>query len=255
MIWTYMGPDQAESLPPLPNPRMESGAGGAGAHLACACRSATGCRRSRARSTPRTRRCCTGASTRRAPPAPGSRSATCGRPSKCIKQDFGMSIAARRNYDANTLYWRVNQFMLPFYTLVPPLSPFPDLSGHAWVPIDDENTLCIMFSYHPSKPLLEKTRQVFAEDHKGRESGHASRHALVEHPVTVPLCRLLDQIQSAERLPVRLRGAADHLVLGPAGALGAGRCLSERRLADLRPHQGDALLERYRHRDDAALHS
>jgi len=30
--------------------------------------------------------------------------------------------------------------MLPFYTLVPPLSPFPDLSGHAWVPIDDENT-------------------------------------------------------------------------------------------------------------------
>ena len=68
---------------------------------------------------------------------------------ECIKQDFGMSIAARRNYDANTLYWRVNQFLLPFYTLVPPLSPFPDLSGHAWVPIDDENTLCIMFSYHP----------------------------------------------------------------------------------------------------------
>src|SRR5262249_11227921 len=79
---------------------------------------------------------------------------------ECIKQDFGMSIAARRNYDANTLYWRVTQFILPFYTLVPPLSPFPDLSGHAWVPIDDENTLCIMFSYHPSQPLLPKTRQI-----------------------------------------------------------------------------------------------
>jgi len=26
---------------------------------------------------------------------------------------IGMSIAARRNYDANTLYWRVNQFLLP----------------------------------------------------------------------------------------------------------------------------------------------
>jgi phenylpropionate dioxygenase-like ring-hydroxylating dioxygenase large terminal subunit len=105
---------------------------------------------------------------------------------ECVKQDFGMSIAARRNYDANTLYWRVNQFMLPFYTLVPPLSPFPDLSGHAWVPIDDENTLCIMFSYHPSQPLLAKTREVFAEGHKGRESGHASRNALVKQPVTVP---------------------------------------------------------------------
>jgi phthalate 4,5-dioxygenase len=97
-----------------------------------------------------------------------------------------MSIAARRNYDVNTLYWRVNQFMLPFYTLVPPLSPFPDLSGHAWVPIDDENTLCIMFSYHPSEPLRPKTRQIFAEGHNGRESGHASRNALVQHPVTVP---------------------------------------------------------------------
>jgi phthalate 4,5-dioxygenase len=105
---------------------------------------------------------------------------------ECIKQNFGMSIAARRNYEENTLYWRVNQFLMPFYTLVPPLSPFPDLSGHAWVPIDDENTLCIMFSYHPSQPLLPRTRQVFEEGHKGRESGHASRHALVQHPVTVP---------------------------------------------------------------------
>jgi phthalate 4,5-dioxygenase len=105
---------------------------------------------------------------------------------ECIKQDFGMSIAARRNYDQNTLYWRVNQFLLPFYTLVPPLSPFPDLSGHAWVPIDDENTLCIMFSYHPSQPLASKTRKIFEEGHNGRESGHASRHALLERPATVP---------------------------------------------------------------------
>src|ERR1700676_3546116 len=74
----------------------------------------------------------------------------------------------------------------PFYTLVPPLSPFPDLSGHAWVPIDDENTLCIMFSYHPSQPLAPKTRKIFEEGHNGRESGHASRHSLVQKPVTVP---------------------------------------------------------------------
>jgi len=105
---------------------------------------------------------------------------------ECIKQDFGMSIAARRNYDEDTLYWRVNQFLLPFYTLVPPLSPFPDLSGHAWVPIDDENTLCIMFSYHPSQALLPKTRRVFEQGHNGRESGHASRDALLQRPVTVP---------------------------------------------------------------------
>ena len=44
---------------------------------------------------------------------------------ECIRQDFGMSIAARRRLDENTLYWRVNQFIMPFFTLVPPQSkPF-----------------------------------------------------------------------------------------------------------------------------------
>ena len=105
---------------------------------------------------------------------------------ECLKQDFGMSIAARRNYDETHNYWRVNQFLLPFYTLVPPLTPHPDLSGHAWVPLDDENTLCIMFSYHPSKPLLERTRQIFAEGHNGRETGHASRNALRSDNPMVP---------------------------------------------------------------------
>jgi hypothetical protein len=54
------------------------------------------------------------------------------------------------------------------------------------VPIDDENTLCIMFSYHPSQPLAAKTRKIFEEGYNGRESGHASRHALVQQPPTVP---------------------------------------------------------------------
>ena len=105
---------------------------------------------------------------------------------ECLQQDFGMSIAARRNFDDANYYWRVNQFMLPFYTLVPPLTPFPDLSGHAWVPLDDENTLCIMFSYHPSQPLLERTRRIFEEGHHGRETGHVSKQALREDNPAVP---------------------------------------------------------------------
>ena len=173
---------------------------------------------------------------------------------ECIKQDFGMSIAARRNYDANTLYWRVNQFMLPFYTLVPPLSPFPDLSGHAWVPIDDENTLCIMFSYHPSEPLRPKTRQIFAEGHNGRESGHASRNALVQHPVTVPYAGYWTKYNPQNGFQFDYDVPAHDLVLGLARAVGAGRCLPERRFTDLRPYKRKSLLERYRHRDDAPLH-
>ncbi len=105
---------------------------------------------------------------------------------ECIRQDFGMSIAARRRLDEQTFYWRVNQFVMPFTTLVPPQSKFPDLSGHAWVPMDDTHTLCLMFSYHPSQPLPARTRQLFEQGHDGRETGHASQSAFVKKDATVP---------------------------------------------------------------------
>lgn len=108
---------------------------------------------------------------------------------ECKRQGIGLSIAARRVLDASTHYWRVNQFMLPFYTLVPPQSQYPELSGHAWVPMDDEHTLCIMFSYHPSQPLYEKSRKVFEQGHAGRETGHPSVHAYAPRPPTTPYAR------------------------------------------------------------------
>ena len=156
---------------------------------------------------------------------------------ECVKQDFGMSIAARRNYDANTLYWRVNQFMLPFYTLVPPLSPFPDLSGHAWVPIDDENTLCIMFSYHPSEPLLPPRHG--RSSRKGTRAARAGTPAATrsfKQPVTVPYAGLLDEVQSAERIPVRLRIPAHDMVGCPPVAKAA--IPGGFRLADRMPRSG-----------------
>jgi phthalate 4,5-dioxygenase oxygenase subunit len=105
---------------------------------------------------------------------------------QCQRQDFGVSIAARRRLDNGMLYWRVNQFVMPFYSLVPPQSKFPDLSGHAWVPMDDEHTLCLMFSYHPTEALSDRTRTVFLDGHNGRESGHASRNAYAPKSPTTP---------------------------------------------------------------------
>jgi phthalate 4,5-dioxygenase len=103
-----------------------------------------------------------------------------------MRQEFGLSIAARRELGDGKIYWRVNQFLMPFYTLTPPQSAFPELTGHAWVPIDDENTLVIMFSYHPSEPLYPKTRKLFEEGWKGRETGHPSRGGLREDDATRP---------------------------------------------------------------------
>jgi len=108
---------------------------------------------------------------------------------ECQRQPFGMSIASRRKLDDATSYWRINQFLLPFYTLVPPQSKYPELSGHAWVPIDDEHTLCIMFSYHPAQPLYPRTRELFEQGHAGRETGHASVNAYAPRPPSVPYAR------------------------------------------------------------------
>jgi hypothetical protein len=69
----------------------------------------------------------------------------------------------------------------------PPQSKFPDLSGHASVPMDDEHTLCLMFSYHPTEPLPARTRALFLKGHNGRESGHASRNAYAPQSLATPM--------------------------------------------------------------------
>ena len=109
---------------------------------------------------------------------------------ECVVHDAGVHIASRRKAGEHEGqgqdYIRVNQFLLPFWTLVPPQKQFPELSGHAWVPVDDEHTLCLMFSYHPSQPLYEKSRQVFKQGHKGRETGHPSDASFERRPVMQP---------------------------------------------------------------------
>lgn len=105
---------------------------------------------------------------------------------ECVQHDAGVSIASRRKVGEDKNYVRVNQYLMPFWTLVPPQAQFPDLSGHAWVPIDDNLTLCLMFSYHPSQPFYEKTRKIFNEGHQGRETGHHSTDAFETRPVSAP---------------------------------------------------------------------
>jgi phthalate 4,5-dioxygenase len=105
---------------------------------------------------------------------------------ECAVHDAGVQIASLRSAGAGKQYIRVNQFLLPYWTLVPPQAQYPELSGHAWVPIDDEHTLCLMFSYHPSQPFYEKTREFFKHGHRGRETGHPSDASFEPRAVTQP---------------------------------------------------------------------
>ncbi|MEE2760425.1 MAG: Rieske 2Fe-2S domain-containing protein [Pseudomonadota bacterium] len=75
--------------------------------------------------------------------------------------DYGLLIAARRNAEADSYYWRITQCLMPFYQMIPPVVPEDDsskapYSGHAWVPIDDEYTWTWTFSVNPHREFTEK---------------------------------------------------------------------------------------------------
>jgi phthalate 4,5-dioxygenase len=74
-----------------------------------------------------------------------------------LDTDYGVAIAARRNAEQDSYYWRITQFLMPFFTIIPPYGADPQFSGHAWVPIDDERTLCLCFTYHPLRSLEWQT--------------------------------------------------------------------------------------------------
>jgi phthalate 4,5-dioxygenase len=73
---------------------------------------------------------------------------------------YGLLIAARRNAGEDSYYWRLTQFLLPFYSMIPPVvnaddsSEFP-YDGHAWVPIDDHSTWTWSFSANPYRAYTE----------------------------------------------------------------------------------------------------
>ncbi len=76
-----------------------------------------------------------------------------------IESEGGFYIAARRNAEAGHYYWRITQFIMPMYTMIPPYGENA-LNGHAWTPIDDENCFAWTFTYHPTRPLSQMERDV-----------------------------------------------------------------------------------------------
>jgi len=66
----------------------------------------------------------------------------------------GLVIGARRNAEPGHYYWRITQWIMPWYTMIPPYGDHA-LHGHAWVPIDDESCFAWSMTHHPTRPLSE----------------------------------------------------------------------------------------------------
>lgn len=68
--------------------------------------------------------------------------------------DYGFLVGARRNASEDEYYWRVTQFLLPFYSMIARWDGEP-IVGHAWTPIDDHNTWTFTMTWHPERDFRE----------------------------------------------------------------------------------------------------
>ncbi|SIT49304.1 Ring-hydroxylating dioxygenase, large terminal subunit [Paraburkholderia piptadeniae] len=70
-----------------------------------------------------------------------------------LESPGGLVIGARRDAEPGVNYWRLTQWIMPWYTLIPPYGGGHALNGHAWVPIDDNNCIAWTMTFHPQRPL------------------------------------------------------------------------------------------------------
>ena len=70
----------------------------------------------------------------------------------------GLLIGARRNAENDHYYWRITQWLMPAFTMIPPRADHP-VHGHFWVPIDDENCWTWSYDYKASRDLTSEERR------------------------------------------------------------------------------------------------
>jgi phthalate 4,5-dioxygenase oxygenase subunit len=78
------------------------------------------------------------------------------------KNPFGLTLYGRRNGEPDSYYWRVTQWLFPWFTLIPPFGEHA-LGGHVWVPIDDHHCWAWSINFHPDKPLSAEERRDMEE--------------------------------------------------------------------------------------------
>ena len=79
-----------------------------------------------------------------------------------VESPGGLYIGARRNAENGNYYWRITQWVMPSFTMIPPRGDHP-VHGHFWIPADDENCWTWSFDYRPNRTLTEKELQAMRD--------------------------------------------------------------------------------------------
>jgi len=78
-----------------------------------------------------------------------------------VESPGGLYIGARRNAENGNYYWRITQYVMPSFTLIPPRGDHP-IGGHCWVPMDDENCWAWSSNHHATRALTTEEREAMA---------------------------------------------------------------------------------------------
>jgi phthalate 4,5-dioxygenase len=82
---------------------------------------------------------------------------------KLQETDYGFVYGARRNSSTGDYYWRVTQWMMPMFSMIPN-DRFPR-TGRAWVPIDDYNTTIFTYGYMVGEPFTPVQIDYLSQGH------------------------------------------------------------------------------------------
>ena len=96
-----------------------------------------------------------------------------------LDTDIGVTYGAMRPADGNNEFWRITQFLMPFYTSIPGGAAMG--SAKIWVPLDDEHTLI----WEPSWSL---TGTALPEADRGGRTGRVPESGFLPE-TTQPLSR------------------------------------------------------------------
>jgi phenylpropionate dioxygenase-like ring-hydroxylating dioxygenase large terminal subunit len=79
-----------------------------------------------------------------------------------VESPGGLYIGARRNVEEGKYYWRITQWVMPSFTMIPPRGSHT-VHGHFWIPIDDENCWAWSYDFHPTRRITDDEREAMKE--------------------------------------------------------------------------------------------
>ena len=131
---------------------------------------------------------------------------------------YGLACGARRSVEGGQYLWRVNLFLMPCFTLIPPSDDPHVRLFRAWVPADDTHTNVLCAGWRTDGPVSERDLALW----RGGEAAHRK----VEPGTATPAERadneyLIDRAAQRTRSFTGIAGirAQDAMVTESAGAI------------------------------------